>query len=432
MTRLRFTSSLCLLLLAHPALGADAEKPTAEQESEVWSRTRQTADEWWERSQETAGEWWQRSRETAGDAWESTRGLLSEGDQNHFGRVWDQVLPKLEDTLALQERQAELPERAWLGADQQSNQEAINDLLDEAVDILSTSSLEGYRGRIRRLKTEIAEARQDIADYRQRRVSAPAESYVKKTVEDYDRAIAKREADIKRYEEDRTTLKGDFAAELRRLGLELSDGQLEFLLSTVVGDNLIDLGIVFDNVKAITAQLEQLVEQSGEDLQNARRYYGLYVIVLKSLKHMHLQVEQAIADQYIPQIDAIIDRARTLSTETRTLQARSPDDRDLLAANLEAQQLTIEADGVYRQYLTEQAQQVMKTRKDLEKDIATAWNTYETVRVSGELVGLLRASRRLLEGLLDRQVPPLRPFQNLEMKREFDMLTAQLRMAEVS
>ena len=432
MTRLRFTSSLCLLLLAHPALGADAEKPTAEEESEVWSRTRQTADEWWERSQETAGEWWQRSRETAGEAWESTRGLLSEGDQNHFGRVWDQVLPKLEDTLALQERQAELPERAWLGADQQSNQEAINDLLDEAVDILSTSSLEGYRGRIRRLKTEIAEARQDIADYRQRRVSAPAESYVKKTVEDYDRAIAKREADIKRYEEELTTIKGDFAAELRRLGLKLSDGQLEFLLSTVVGDNLIDLGIVFDNVKAITAQLEQLVEQSGEDLQNARRYYGLYVIVLKSLKHMHLQVEQAIADQYIPQIDAIIDRARTLSTETRTLQARSPDDRDLLAANLEAQQLTIEAGGVYRQYLTEQAQQVMKTRKDLEKDIATAWNTYETVRVSGELVGLLRASRRLLEGLLDRQVPPLRPFQNLEMKREFDMLTAQLRMAEVS
>ncbi len=432
MTRLHFTSSLCLLLLAHPALGADAEKPTAEEESEVWSRTRQTADEWWERSQETAGEWWQRSRETAGDAWESTRGLLSEGDQNHFGRVWDQVLPKLEDTLALQERQAELPERAWLGADQQSNQEAINDLLDEAVDILSTSSLEGYRGRIRRLKTEIAEARQDIADYRQRRVSAPAESYVKKTVEDYDRAIAKREADIKRYEEELTTIKGDFAAELRRLGLKLSDDQLEFMLSTVVGDNLIDLGIVFDNVKAITAQLEQLVEQSGEDLQNARRYYGLYVIVLKSLKHMHLQVEQAIADQYIPQIDAIIDRARTLSTETRTLQARSPDDRDLLAANLEAQQLTIEAGGVYRQYLTEQAQQVMKTRKDLEKDIATAWNTYETVRVSGELVGLLRASRRLLEGLLDRQVPPLRPFQNLEMKREFDMLTAQLRMAEVS
>ena len=432
MTRLRFTSSLCLLLLAHPALGADAEKPTAEEESEVWSRTRQTADEWWERSQETAGEWWQRSRETAGEAWESTRGLLSEGDQNHFGRVWDQVLPKLEDTLALQERQAELPERAWLGADQQSNQEAINDLLDEAVDILSTSSLEGYRGRIRRLKTEIAEARQDIADYRQRRVSAPAESYVKKTVEDYNRAIAKREANIKRYEEELTTIKGDFAAELRRLGLKLSDGQLEFLLSTVVGDNLIDLGIVFDNVKAITAQLEQLVEQSGEDLQNARRYYGLYVIVLKSLKHMHLQVEQAIADQYIPQIDAIIDRARTLSTETRTLQARSPDDRDLLAANLEAQQLTIEAGGVYRQYLTEQAQQVMKTRKDLEKDIATAWNTYETVRVSGELVGLLRASRRLLEGLLDRQVPPLRPFQNLEMKREFDMLTAQLRMAEVS
>ena len=74
----------------------------------------------------------------------------------------------------------------------------------------------------------------------------------------------------------------------------------------------------------------------------------------------------------------------------------------------------------------------MRTRKNLEKDIAAAWNTYETVRVSGELVGIVRSSRRLLDGLLNRQVPTLRPFQNLEMKREFESLTMQLRMAEAS
>ncbi len=432
MTRLLLTALLCLLFHALPALGADVPEPTAGDESDVWSRTHQTAGEWWQRSQETASEWWQRSREAAGEAWDSTHGLLKDGDQDHFDRVWDRVFQKLEDTLALQERQAELPESAWLGADQQSNQRAINELLDETVDILSTSNVEGYRERIRILKTEIAEARQEIADYRRRRVSAPAESLIKKTVEDYDRAIEKREADIERYEEELAAIKREFAAELRGMGLELSDEQVDFLLSTVVGDNLIDLGIVFDNVKAITVQLEQLVEQSGENLQSARRYYGLYVVLLKSLNHMHLQIEQAIAEQYVPQIDAIIDRAQTLGAETRALQTRSPEKKDLLTANLEAQKLTIRAGRAYRRYLTEQAQQVIRARKDLEKDIAAAWNTYETVRISGELVGLVRSSRRLLDGLLNRQVPPLRPFQNLEMKREFEMLTTQLRMADAS
>jgi len=285
---------------------------------------------------------------------------------------------------------------------------------------------------MRILKAEIAEARQDIADYRQRRVSAPAESLVKKTVKDLDRAIKKREMDIERYEQELETIKREFAAELRGMGLELSDEQVDLLLSTVVGDNLVDLGIVFDNVKAITAQLEMLVEQSGEDLASARRYYGLYVVLLKSLNQMHLQIEQAIAERYLPQIDAIINRAQTLSAETRALQAGAPKKKELLAVNLEAQRLTIQAGRVYRQYLTEQAQQVGAAREDLERDVAVAWNTYETVRVSGELVGLVRASRRLLDGLLNRQVPPLRPFRNLEMKREFEILTAQLRVAEAS
>ena len=71
-----------------------------------------------------------------------------------------------------------------------------------------------------------------------------------------------------------------------------------------------------------------------------------------------------------------------------------------------------------------------QARIELEKDIAAAWNTYETVRVSGELVGLVKSSRRLLDGLLNRQVPALRPFENLELKREFEKLTAQLRTTE--
>ena len=73
-----------------------------------------------------------------------------------------------------------------------------------------------------------------------------------------------------------------------------------------------------------------------------------------------------------------------------------------------------------------------KARAELDKDIAAAWNTYETVRVSGELVGLVRSSQRMLEGLMNRQVPALRPFENLELQHEFDKLTEQLRARQSS
>jgi hypothetical protein len=164
-------------------------------------------------------------------------------------------------------------------------------------------------------------------------------------------------------------------------------------------------------------------------MQSARRYYGMYVVLLRALNRMHLDVEQAIEQRYIPQINDIAKRAAALSDETRNLAREHPEKAAVLQANLEAQRLTIEAAGVYRDYLKQQAAQVRGARVALEEDIATAWNTYETVRVSGELVDLVKSSQQLLEGLLDRQVPALRPFQNLEMQREFAKLTEQLRAA---
>ncbi len=418
--------ALCVLLAVAPplhrsgALAADISaqppgSPDQPSEPDLWQRTR-----------DTAGDWWQRSRDLAGQAVRDAGGMLAEPEPG-FPQVWEGVVPKLQETLVLEDAREGLPDSAWIGPDKASNQEEIDALLDDAVTILSTSPVQRYRERIRAVQTEIDSARAAVADYRQRRVSAPPESNVKRTVADYDRLIAEKESEIGRLQERLAGIKREFAAAVRALGVELSDEQVEFLLSTVVGDNMVDLGILFDNVKAVTAQLEKLVAESGEDLQSARRYYGMYVVLLRALNRMHWKIHEAIGEQYVPQIDSIVARAQGLTAETRELQRSAPAKRELLEANLEAQRLTIEAGGVYRQYLLDQAAQVARAQKELEKDIAAAWNTYETVRVSGELVGLVRSSQRLLEGLMNRQVPALRPFENLEMRREFEKLTEQLR-----
>ena len=403
-----------------------ADEALADQALELWQRSAEEAGSLWERSRDTAGEWWQRSRE----AWDSARDAVSPQEQDAFGEVWTGVVPKLEETVALQEAQRDLPEKAWFRRDQADVQAEIDALLDAAVGILSTSPLQQYRARIEALEQTIADARADIDGFRKARVAAPEKSLVERTVGDYDRLIGEREQRIARARQELAGIKQQFAEELRGMGLELSDEQLEFLLSTVVGDNIVDLGIVFDNVKAITAQLEALMRESGEDLTSARRYYGMYLVLLRALNQMHLDVEQAIDQRYVPEINAIAERAAALSQETRELRRRHPDKAAILDANLEAQQLTVDAAEVYRRYLKDQGRQVAAARAALQEDIATAWNTYETVRVSGELVDLVQSSRQLLDGLLRRQVPALRPFQNLEMQRELSKLTEQLRASE--
>ncbi len=370
---------------------------------------------------------WQKTWQSADDAWRRTWELIgpSQSDTG-FARMWDEIVPRLDQALMLTDRHETLPARSWFGDDQGSNQRAINQLLDEAAAILTTASSQRYRDRIRELNAAVRAARADITEYRRLRISAPRNSLWQKTVAEYDAAIADREALIAEHGSELNALHQRFAEELESLGLNVSREQLEFLLSTVVGDDLIQMGVAFDNVKAITSQLERLTEESGEDLTAARRYYGMYTVLLRVLERMHGKLIDDVDGRYLPEIDAIAGRTRELMTETQALQRRDPGPSGILAANLEAQQFTLRAAGEYRAYLLQQREQVVTARRRLGQDIAVAANTYETVKVSGELVDLMQASQRLLDRLRNLEVPALRTFENLEMKREFERLTLRL------
>ena len=111
MNRLSTILLLCLPVVAQPCAASELPEPTAAQdEPDIWSRTksaadallrqsRETADQWWQQSHDSADELWQRSQEAAGEAWQSTREYLGHGGPDHFGRLWNQLLPTLEETL---------------------------------------------------------------------------------------------------------------------------------------------------------------------------------------------------------------------------------------------------------------------------------------------------------------------------------------------
>ena len=379
-----------------------------------------------DKSLKFADDLWNKSQDVADDAWRGTQELFRGAENDDFARVWDELLPKLNEALSLDEKQDELPENVWFGEDQESVQNDINGLLDEAIDILAIAPAQSYRNRIRELEASIRETREEIAEYRQRRVAAPKDAVWEKTAGDYQQAIREAEARIQVYQAELTRIRGEFAEELQRIGLQISDEQLEFLLSTVVGDDLIEMGVAFDNVKTITIQLEQLMVESKEDLASARRYYGMYLILLKTLERMQRHLLDAVEMRYLAEIDAIIAKTRELMQQTRSLMRNDQTNRETLAANIEAQELTLRSAALYRDYLIDQASDVAVARDQLLRDIAIADNTYETVKVSGELVRLMKSSQQLLDTLLKRQVPALRTFQNLQMKREFEKLTLQL------
>jgi len=395
-------------------------------------------------SSEGTPDLWGKAKEITQSTLKSARGLLNGEERSKTGELWEKIIPRLESVLKLEDRQEALPKSAWFTTDKASNQEKINELLDEAVEILNISTTQEYRRQIQELEWDIREARQKMVEYEEKRVFAPKRKPVWKpwetTEEAYSGKIEELKDRIAGDQEEIHQIKRSLQKELQNIGLNLTQEQLDFLLSTVIGDNVLQVSVAFNNVKAITQQLEQIMVKSGENVGMARRYYGMYTVLLEILDHMYQQLIREINQKYIPQIEGgkdqegkeikgIIPKTETLLKETEELLKTIPpgSGREILESNIKAQKLTLEVAKSYKGYLETQRDNLFSAKQRLTKDLSTAKNTYETVKVSSELVDMMKSGQSLFDTLRNLQMPELRAFENLEMKREFEKLTIQLR-----
>lgn len=353
---------------------------------------------------------------------------VDEGDTGPNRVVWQRIIPEVEKIRTLKDRHDSLPRFALFRTDRSENQDKINELLDEAVDILGVSPASEMRETIGKLESANRKDEELISRLRERRIAAPEEAFVTDTVTDLQAKIKKVEDNISERDVTIRDLKDSFGDELRSVGLDVTQQQLDFLLSTVVGDNVIEISIAFHNVKMITDQLEKLTSESLESIQLARRYYGMYTVLLDTLLYAYDEALYEIDEGYLPEIEMLRTRTKSLIRKTEKLVSSATDmHRPALRSNLDSQKFTLKAVDLYRGYLEEQRRGLREARKRLERDAELGMNTYETVQLSGDLLSVMSTSDELFNFLFELQVPDLRPFENLELRREFEKLTTKLR-----
>ncbi|MDY6992225.1 MAG: hypothetical protein SVR94_06410 [Pseudomonadota bacterium] len=345
-----------------------------------------------------------------------------------FTQIWQQITPLLDKLLTLEQQHDTLPESTWFGQDKIDNENEMNRLLDEAVAILSLSNSSQTRAEILQLEQQIHEAKQHIDRYRQAQVAAPQESTWETTVADYDDKIKQRQRQIRSYQQRIAQRKTEFAQQLAKKDLQITPKQLDLLLSSVVGDDIIQMNIIYDNVRQISQQLMHLTQSSQEDFAISQRYYGIYTVLLKILLHMQRKFIAAIDEHYLPKIEQITAEVQALTTTTKQLLGQEDNEsrRQHLLTNLEAQNLTLQTAVLYQQHLITQRSKMATARDKIAADLEIAQNTYKTVVVSRELIQLLRTSQHSFELLLNIQTPELLIFENLKMKQEFAVLSKKL------
>ncbi|MBE9561452.1 MAG: hypothetical protein IMF12_01130 [Proteobacteria bacterium] len=415
---MKYIKNLLLMLLLVSCVNA----------SEIDSNQKLEESSWWDATQQFAVDIWDGTVESVESFSNSEEVTEILGTDPAFAEIWDKVTPNLNRILDIEQENETLPDSAWLGKDKNDNQGKINTLLDEAIGILSISKSSEIRKQIRSLEEDIRSLKQSIAKYRQSQISAPIRSKWKTTVSDYDEKIEQLDELIQQRHKEIEKLKTEFSQQLADRGLHISKEQLDVLLSSVVGDDIIQSSVVYDNVKKISQQLMVLTKNSGEDIEISQRYYGMHTVLLKTLFHMQVTFTKNIDEKYLPKMAKIVKEINNINETTRSLLSGEVDKnhRLHLMANIGAQKLTLQTAELYKKHLNRQRDKVEIAKNKTEADLQIAQNTYRTVRVSGELINLLRTSQKSFDTLLNIQVPDLLVFESLQMKQEFAILTQKL------
>jgi len=106
---------------------------------------------------------------------------------------------------------------------------------------------------------------------------------------------------------------------------------------------------------------------------------------------------------------------------------RNGGDKKTLEANIASNKLTRETAELYVGYLKRNAVLIDGENRRAQKNLATAMNTYDTVKLSSDVAALMSTGRRDFETLMKLQVPSLREFGNKAIRKEFERLTSELR-----
>ena len=343
---------------------------------------------------------------------------------DHLQEIWPDVLEKLDDALELNTKIDAAPESAWFSADKNSLSKKQFDIFSVIEALFENPAISKNRKNIEKLNKKVKKERKKIALLREKRIVSIGDDK-----QDLDDDIKKAQANILAYEENINFQKDDLRIRLQGMGLSLSNKQIDVLLSRVDSDDIIKMSMVYDVLADITKQLMELTQEFNEDINQARKYYGMHVVLLKMVITMQDSYINKIENAYLPKIAKIRDETLQVNQESKSLlrSEKNASQQRVLRNNIKAQQLTLKVAKLYSQQLQKQKKKVVSAMIKAQKDYRVAKNTFDTVKLSAELIRLMKTNQASFNALMNIQIPEIVPFKNLEMQKKFEELSLLLK-----
>ena len=349
--------------------------------------------------------------------------------QEHFNNIWEDVIDNLEDGLEITKEIEKAPNSAIFVADKKSLRKDFDSVLDDITMLILDDNLLNYRESIREDREHISSLKSDILEYREKKITAPISSHIRTTKSEYQKKIANIEDEIKIYKQKIEQTKVLVSNNFKTIGVNLSAKQIDVLLSRVDGDDIIAMTLMMDVLKQITTQLLGIMQESGEELTHAKKYYGMNMVLLELVVYVQNNLITKIEKKYIPKIDTILSNTKRIleKTSKKISSETNLQRKSIYYQNYQAQKLTFKVATLYKKNLKDELKQVREARGVSIKNLDVSKNTFETVSLSSDLYKIISSSQSMMREVMKLQIPTIIPFENIKMRDKFMELTDKIK-----
>ncbi|WP_025566146.1 hypothetical protein [Psychromonas sp. SP041] len=336
---------------------------------------------------------------------------------------WDKMEDRFADIIEVKGEKDQAPESAFFKKDKANYQDDIDALLGDVYGILNDDIVKEASNSIVQIDSTILAF--------QKKASQQKSKSVILIGEDKKEALKKQqqyEDDIAEYQHNREKMIEAVQIRLDEFGTELSFEQVEALLVRVNADDILAMTTIFPVIGEIASSFAKITATSGEDLNNAKKYYSMYVVLLEL--QLYIQ-ERYIADlkyKYIPRIDELQNKQNNLIKTTKNeMRKASSKHKKSYSLNLKSQNTTLKAIKLYKVSMQQDLSNMSKAHRLLVEDYTLAVNTLNTVTMSSQVSNLISDSSQLFDTIMALQAPELVPFNNIQMQKEFSVLTDKIK-----
>ena len=336
--------------------------------------------------------------------------------------VWDDLKDNFEEIITLKSKRGQAPDESIFGKTKRDYDEKIESIFQMLSVITNDPQIVKDRSTLEKLKSKIEISKQKSSDLKTKAILSTGKDKEKLI----DRSNS-HQTDINEYNDSRNELLLNVQNRLEAYGLLLDTNQVKVLLSRVDADDIIGMITSFSVIGELTKQFSTATEESGEDLQIAKNYYFMHVILLELQMHIQRNYIDRLNNVYLVKLGKLKRENSTLITETKSLVSSSKGSHKKLAEqNLKSQQFTRKVIVLYEEILRKDLYKIKNGLKKVNDSYLVALNTYKTVNVSADLAALMAGNNNLFNEVMSLQAPELIPFENLQMKDAFEKLSLQL------